>query len=115
MFRSSVLVALGNQAADGIDYLTVFAIETKLRANLFTYRDPRDAWTQRLVHQPSETLLQAMPHLEQMMGRLQAVGPVQVRVTDLTIASDYRRDGVVLIGDAFQTSCPRPGQASADC
>jgi len=109
MFRSSVLVALGKQAADGIDYLTVFAIETKLRANLFTYRNRRDSWAQRLVHQPRETLLQALPHLEQMMGRIQAVGPVQVRVSDLTVASGYRRDGVVLIGDAFQTSCPAAG------
>jgi len=32
-----------------------------------------------------------------------------MRVTDLTVASDYRRDGVVLIGDAFQTSCPAAG------
>jgi 2-polyprenyl-6-methoxyphenol hydroxylase-like FAD-dependent oxidoreductase len=109
MFRSSVLVALGKQAADGIDYLTVFAIETKLRANLFTYRNRREPWTQRLVHQPRDTLLQAMPGLEQVMGRIQTVGPVQVRVTDLTVASDYRRDGVVLVGDAFQTSCPAAG------
>jgi len=109
MFRSSVLVALGKQAADGIDYLTVFAIETKLRANMFTYRNRREPWTQKLLHQPRATLLQAMPHLEQIMGRIQAVGPVQVRVTDLIVASDYRRDGVVLIGDAFQTSCPAAG------
>ena len=109
MFRSSVLVAYGEQATDGIDYLTIFAIDNKLRANLFTYRDRRDAWTKALVHQPRETLLQAMPSLERMTGKFQAVGSVQVRVNDLTAASGYRRDGVVLIGDAFQTSCPAAG------
>lgn len=48
MFRSSVLVAFGRQTADGIDYLTIFALGTKLRANLFTYRhcrEPLDAKT----------------------------------------------------------------------
>ena len=109
MFHSAVLVAYGEQAADGIDYLTIFSIDNKLRANLFTYRDRRDPWTQRLTRQPCETLLQTMPCLERIMGRIQAVGPVQVRVNDLTVASGYRRAGVVLIGDAFQTSCPAAG------
>jgi 2-polyprenyl-6-methoxyphenol hydroxylase-like FAD-dependent oxidoreductase len=28
---------------------------------------------------------------------------------DLSVSEDHRRDGVVLIGDAFQTSCPAAG------
>ena len=61
------------------------------------------------MQQPREILLQVMPGLRQMMGSIQSIGPVQVRVIDLTIASDYRRAGTVLIGDAFQTSCPAAG------
>jgi 2-polyprenyl-6-methoxyphenol hydroxylase-like FAD-dependent oxidoreductase len=109
MFRSSALVADGEQASDGIDYLTVFSIANKLRANLFAYGNRRDCWTQRMVQQPREMLLEAMPRLEQMAGGIKVVGPVQHRVNDLAVASGYRRDGVVLIGDAFQTSCPAAG------
>ena len=109
MFSSSVLVAYGQQAPERIDYLTIFALEDKLRANLFTYGDRRDPWAQRFVQQPADTLLQVMPGLIQMTGRIQAVGQVQTRVNDLTAASGYRRAGVVLIGDAFQTSCPAAG------
>ena len=109
IFRSSVLVAYGEAVTDGIDYVTIFSIDNKIRANLFTYRQYRDAWTKGFTHQPRETLLQVMPGLEKMIGRIQAVGRVQVRVNDLSIASNYCRDGLVLIGDAFQTSCPAAG------
>jgi hypothetical protein len=34
---------------------------------------------------------------------------VQVRVNDLHGVENHVRDGVVLIGDAFQTSCPAAG------
>jgi 2-polyprenyl-6-methoxyphenol hydroxylase-like FAD-dependent oxidoreductase len=109
MFRSSVLVAYGEQAADGIDYLAIFSIANKLRANLFAYGNRQDCWTQSMVQQPREMLLKAMPRLEQIAGEIKILGSVQHRVNDLAVASGYRRDGVVLIGDAFQTSCPAAG------
>lgn len=109
MFRPTVLVAYGEQSTGAIDYLTIFAVDGRLRANLFTYGDRGDAWAKRFVREPAETLRQAMPHLEQTTGRMQVRSPVQVRVNDLKVASDYRRDGMVLIGDAFQTSCPAAG------
>jgi 2-polyprenyl-6-methoxyphenol hydroxylase-like FAD-dependent oxidoreductase len=108
-FRSSVLVAYGEQPSDGIDYLTMFSIGDTLRANLFTYRDRRDPWTKELVLRPQDALQRAMPHLEQVTGRIKAIGSVQVRVNDLAVASGYRRAGLVLVGDAFQTSCPAAG------
>lgn len=109
MFRSSVLVAYGEQPAGAIDYLTIFLMEEKLRANLFTYGDHRDAWAQRFVREPVETLRDTMPAMERIAGRMSIDGRVQVRVNDLKVASNFRRDGLVLVGDSFQTSCPATG------
>ena len=108
-FRSSVLVAYGEQPEGAIDYLTIFCIENKLRGNLFTYGDHRAAWTKRFVQEPVETIRQAFPSLAQMTGEIQVEGKVQVRVNDLKTSSDHRCDGLILIGDAFQTSCPAAG------
>jgi 2-polyprenyl-6-methoxyphenol hydroxylase-like FAD-dependent oxidoreductase len=110
MFRSSVLVAYGEQPAGAIDYLTIFFMGEKLRANLFTYGDHRDLWTKQFAREPTETLREAMPiAVNRMTGRMLANGRVQVRVNDLKVASNVRRDGLVLVGDAFQTSCPAAG------
>ncbi len=109
MYQSSVLVAHGEQPAGAIDYLTLFLTGEKLRANLFTYGDYRSAWTKRFVREPVAMLRQALPGLEQIAGPIRAHGPVQVRVNDLTTVSNHRRDGIVTIGDAFQTSCPAAG------
>ena len=109
MFSSSVLVAYGEAPADRIDYLTLFSVGNKLRGNLFTFHDRDDPWVGRFMQRPCETLKVAMPHLEQTIGRIQAIGPVQRHVTDLAVATGCRRDGVVIVGDGFQTSCPAAG------
>jgi len=109
IFDTSVLVAHGERPIDKIDYLTLFAIETKIRANLFTYHDPDDPWTQSLRQHPLQTLRRMMPRLEDVTGQIRAIAPVEYRVVDLAEATGHRRAGVVLIGDAFQTSSPAAG------
>ncbi len=104
-----VMVAYGERSAERIDYLTLFNIDNHIRCNMFTYGAYRDAWTQDFRRRPMEMLRQAMPRLEQMTGTIRAIGPIEVRVNDLVAASGCERDGVVLIGDAFQTSCPAAG------
>src|SRR5690606_20246233 len=42
-------------------------------------------------------------------GDLEVVGRVQNWIMDLTVARNCRQAGVVLIGDAYQTSCPAAG------
>ena len=109
LFPALVVVAYGERAASRIDYLTLFNIDNRIRCNLFTYGAYRDAWSQDFRRKPVQMLRQAMPRLEEMTGTIQAIGPVEVRVNDLVVASGYKRHGVVLIGDAFQTSCPAAG------
>ena len=50
-----------------------------------------------------------MPGLASMLGDFAIPGRVVMRPIDLLAAEGYRRDGVVLIGDAFATCCPVPG------
>ena len=44
-----------------------------------------------------------------MMGDFTVTGFVQIRPVDLYVTKGYRQDGVVLVGDAFSTSCPAAG------
>ncbi len=105
---SSVLVYYGNSPRDGIDYLTIFPCKDVMRGNLFLYRDPHDPWIRQLRQAPLQTLLQAMPALADELGEF-TVEQVQCRTSDVAVVSQHQRDGIVYIGDAFQTPCPAAG------
>lgn len=105
---SSVLVYYGNSLHDGIDYLTIFPCKDILRGNLFLYRDPHDPWIRQFRQAPRETLLEAMPALADELGEF-TVEQVQCRTSDVAVANQHQRDGIVYIGDAFQTPCPAAG------
>jgi 2-polyprenyl-6-methoxyphenol hydroxylase-like FAD-dependent oxidoreductase len=50
-----------------------------------------------------------MPGLQPFLRDFRVVDKVQNWLMDLCVVENHRRDGVVLIGDAFQTSCPAAG------
>jgi 2-polyprenyl-6-methoxyphenol hydroxylase-like FAD-dependent oxidoreductase len=108
-FDFPALTYYGEQVADCVDYLSLFPIGDVMRANLFTFRDHRDPWARELRRQPAATLVETMPGLQRFLGGFEVVGKVQNWTMDLYELEDYLRDGVVLIGDAFQTSCPAAG------
>ena len=105
----SVLVQYGETIRDHIDYISVFPLGPVLRANLFAYRDIHEPWTRSFRQQPREALCHAMPELRRFLGEFRVSGKAQIRASHLRAAESYRRDGLVLIGDAFQTSCPAAG------
>lgn len=107
--RFPLIVYRGERIEDRIDYLTVFPIDGTVRANLFTYRNVRDPWSQAFRQAPHATLLTTLPRLERVLGSFRVAGPVQTRVIDLHSVDNPVRDGIVLVGDAFQTSCPATG------
>jgi 2-polyprenyl-6-methoxyphenol hydroxylase-like FAD-dependent oxidoreductase len=90
-------------------YLTLFPLEGVMRANLFCYRDPGEAWVAELRRDPEATVRAMMPRLSRHCPDLAIAGPLEVRPIDLARAEGVERDGVVVIGDAFQTACPIPG------
>src|SRR5262249_36974963 len=54
-------------------------------------------------------LLSVMPGLASFLGDFQVVERVENWVMDLYVVEGHVQSGVVLIGDAFQTSCPAAG------
>ncbi|WP_232631232.1 FAD-dependent oxidoreductase [Methylobacterium sp. Leaf118] len=99
----------GRGPSDRTAYLTLFPVSGAMRANLFVYRAAGEAWTRAFRTDPAPTLAALLPGLERVCGGLGVAGRVQVRPIDLTLSEGHQCDGVVLIGDAFCTTCPAPG------
>ena len=107
--ETSVLVHYGENLSDRMDYVSLFPLGTALRANLFCYRHISEPWTRHFRCQPREALLGVMPGLRRLIGDFRVSGKAQIRTNHLRQADGYLRDGIVLVGDAFQTSCPAAG------
>ena len=94
---------------DKIDYISFFPMAGAMRANLFSFHNLHDAWSLRMRDAPRETLLATLPDLQRFIGEFEIIDKVKLRTIDLRLANNYMRSGIVLIGDAFQTSCPAAG------
>lgn len=104
------LVYCGEAFGDLASYLTLFPIGETLRANLFVHHKVADAWTKQFRADPTATLKRLMPGLDRWCGTPMVVeGPVETRPIDLITVKGHERDGIVLIGDAFATTCPITG------
>jgi 2-polyprenyl-6-methoxyphenol hydroxylase-like FAD-dependent oxidoreductase len=108
-FGGEALTCYGAGPSDRIDYLSLFPLGDALRANLFTFLDHQDPWIRELRRAPAATLDAAMPALRAFLGGYEVIDRVENWTMDLSVAENVVRDGVVLIGDAFQTSCPAAG------
>jgi 2-polyprenyl-6-methoxyphenol hydroxylase-like FAD-dependent oxidoreductase len=112
-FNHDALTYYGERVCDGIDYLSLFPVEGATRANLFTFREIGDPWVKAFRQKPKETLAATLPGLSRVLGDFEIVGPVQNWLMDIAVAQNCRQAGVVLIGDAYQTSCPAAGTGVA--
>ncbi|RAK60563.1 FAD-dependent monooxygenase [Phenylobacterium hankyongense] len=108
-FDFPALTYYGETVADRVDYLNVFPVGEVMRANLFTFRDQGDPWVGELIRAPKATLLATLPGLSRFLGDFQMASPVQAWVMDLSAIENHEQDGVVVVGDAFQSSCPAAG------
>jgi len=107
-FDFPALTYYSERIAERIAYLTLFPIGARMRANLFVYRDMHDPWLREMRHQPEQTLFAAMPGLRALVGDVEIAGVV-IRPVDLYVSHGHRQSGIVLVGDAFATSCPAAG------
>ena len=80
-----------------------------MRANLCVYRELDDPWLKQFRDAPRETLQALMPGLAKITGAYDVSGRVHIRPADLYVTEGVEKPGVVLIGDAFSTSCPTAG------
>ena len=108
-FDFPALTYYADSTSDRCALITLFPIGNRMRANLFVYRDMNDPWLKQMRHAPQEALFSLWPRLRDIMGDFTADGPVQIRPIDLYVTEGHRQGGVVLVGDAFSTSCPAAG------
>lgn len=108
-FPFSGLTYYAPTTRDHVAYITIFPIPGTMRANFFVYRDMRDPWLREMRHAPDATLEAVLPGLQTVTGGFEVTSFVKIRPVDLYQTNHYRRPGVVLIGDAFNTACPAAG------
>jgi 2-polyprenyl-6-methoxyphenol hydroxylase-like FAD-dependent oxidoreductase len=95
--------------SDRFAYLTLFPMQTVMRANFMVYRDLDDPWLTAFRAAPVESLRAAMPGLAPITGPFEVGGTLKIRPADLYFTRGHLQPGVVLVGDAFATSCPAAG------
>lgn len=97
------------RSSDRMAYLTLFPVGNAMRANLMVYRQMDDPWLRQFRQTPEDTMGAIMPNLRRMMGEFKVLGPIKIRPADLYVTEGHRQAGIVMIGDAFATSCPAAG------
>ncbi|MBR1223085.1 FAD-dependent monooxygenase [Bradyrhizobium sp. U87765 SZCCT0131] len=108
-FPFGSLTYYGESTAARMAYLTLFPIRDTMRANLMVYRTMDDPWLREMRHAPEQALHQLMPNLRKLTGDVVVDGPIRIRPADLYVTQGHRQAGIVLVGDAFATSCPAAG------
>jgi len=108
-FSFPAMTYYGERVGDRTAYITLFPIRETMRANLCVYRDMDDPWLRAFKQAPRERLIALMPNLEKIIGPYDVPGQIKVRPADLYVTTGVEKPGVVLIGDAFSTSCPTAG------
>jgi 2-polyprenyl-6-methoxyphenol hydroxylase-like FAD-dependent oxidoreductase len=108
-FDFSGFTYYGDCLSERIAYVSFFPVGDIMRANLFCYRGHDGSWARAFRDRPRETLFETLPGLQKLLGDIDVVGKVKIRMTDLYAVENHCREGVVLIGDAFQSTCPAAG------
>jgi 2-polyprenyl-6-methoxyphenol hydroxylase-like FAD-dependent oxidoreductase len=108
-FDFPALTYFSERPDDRSGYVTLFPIGKTMRANLFVYRQMDDPWLRQMRHAPAATLNALLPRLRKLIGDFEITGDVRIRPADLHVSSGHRQPGVVLVGDAFETTCPVTG------
>ncbi len=108
-FGFPALTYFSERPSDRTPYISLFPIGNAMRANLFVYREMDDPWLREMRRAPEKTLNATLPRLRRITGEFEISGDIKIRPADLYVSSGHRQPGVVLLGDAFETSCPVTG------
>ncbi|MCI5075902.1 NAD(P)/FAD-dependent oxidoreductase [Oricola sp.] len=112
-FDFDSLTYFGEHPRHRVAYFTIFPMPTRLRGNLFVYRDKGDPWLGRFREDPVTLLHECMPRLRRLTGEFEVLDMPKLRPVDLVNAVDYERPGLVLIGDAWSTADPVSGTGAS--
>jgi 2-polyprenyl-6-methoxyphenol hydroxylase-like FAD-dependent oxidoreductase len=108
-FEFPALTVFPEQPGQSMAYLAIFPVRGGMRANLFVYWSMEDTRLRQFRHHPKEALLELIPTLARFTGPFTIEGQVSIRPVDLVRVSAPQRPGIVLVGDAYSTSCPAAG------
>lgn len=108
-FRFPGLAAYGERRGDGVDYLALFPLGDGMRGNLFMFADIHDPRVGALRDRGLPALFEFLPGVRPWIGDCEWIGKTSVNLVELYKCDHVVRNGVVLIGDAFRTSCPAVG------
>ena len=96
-------------AAAALDYVTYFPLGDRLRVNVFTRWRPEDPRCARMRAQPLETLSQLLPDGTATLPPHMLASPVYACPTTFSRLQNPGRQGVVILGDQYQTVSPTTG------
>ena len=108
-FDFPALTYFSERPSDRTPYISLFPVGNTMRANLFVYRPIDDPWLQQIRRAPEATLNAALPRLRRILGDFRISQDIKIRPADLYVTQGYRQPGIVLVGDAFETTCPVTG------
>jgi 2-polyprenyl-6-methoxyphenol hydroxylase-like FAD-dependent oxidoreductase len=108
-FDFRALTYYPERATNRMAYLTLFLVGSTMRVNLFVYRDMHDPWLKKMREAPRDTLSALIPALGKLTGDFSVPDFVKIRPVDLYVTEGHRQPGIVMVGDAFATSCPAAG------
>ena len=108
-FAFPALTVFPERPGQSMAYLTIFPVPGGMRANLFAYWGMEDTRLRKFRHHPTEALLELIPTLARFTGPFTIEGQVSIRPVDLVRVDAPQRSGIVLVGDAYSTSCPAAG------
>ena len=103
------LTYYGSDPAKRMAYLTLFPVGKVMRGNLFVYRNTSEDWTRQFRQEAPAMMGALMPQIRSICADYALDGHVEVRTIDLNHSRNFVQDGVVLLGDAFASTCPVPG------
>jgi 2-polyprenyl-6-methoxyphenol hydroxylase-like FAD-dependent oxidoreductase len=108
-FPFEALTYWADSLESGIDFISLFPVPGAMRVNLFGYLGPRDPWLRVLTEAPNVAIERTVPKLTRVVGPWRAISKVEIRAIDLYVTDVPRVDGIVLVGDAWQSVCPATG------
>ena len=108
-FDFPALTYFSERPSDRTPYISLFPVGNAMRANLFVYRPIDDPWLQQMRRAPEATLNAALPRLRRILGDFRISPDIKIRPADLYVTEGYQQPGIVLVGDAFETTCPVTG------
>jgi 2-polyprenyl-6-methoxyphenol hydroxylase-like FAD-dependent oxidoreductase len=111
-FEFPALTYFSERPSDRTPYISIFPVGKTMRANLFVYRQADDPWLQQMRRAPEATLNASLPRLRRILGDFRISPDIKIRPADLYITQGYQQPGIVLVGDAFETTCPVTGTGS---